>query len=119
MRQGSQADNDYHIKTDFSQMAKRVSWCATTFTKCYCIYENEHGLYLGAPSDLGGGLHSISEPLKRRLWDLAAAECLAIEFHCPCDYQRAEEMVVSLRWDEKVAKCQNWLLANCFYRIML
>ncbi len=87
------------IKTDFSQMAKQDSRCAAAFTKCYYVYENEHGLYLDAPGPchVDGGLSSISETLKCRLRDLAAAECLAIEFdsHPGC-YQHAEKVVVSL-----------------------
>ena len=80
------------IKADFSKMAKQDTWCAAAFTKRYYVYENEHGLYLDAPR--GAASSSISEPLKCRLRDLAAAECLIIGFG-PGYYQQ-EKISVSL-----------------------
>ena len=69
-------------KADFSKMAKQDSERAA-FTKSYSVYNSQHGLYLKAlgPCSASCGLSSISEPLKCRLRDLAAAECLAIEFY--------------------------------------
>ncbi len=66
------------IKADFSKMARQDTRCAASFIKNYSVYDSEHGLCLDAPCHVDNGLSSISEPLKCRLKDLAAAECLAI-----------------------------------------
>lgn len=68
------------IKADFSRMAKQDTLCAATFTQCYSVYKSEQGMYLTAESRPDARVRSISEPLRCRLRDLAAAQCLAIEF---------------------------------------
>ena len=88
------------LKADFSEMAKQDSYCAA-FTKSYSVYDSQHGLYLKAsgPCSARCGLSSISEPVKCRLRDLAAAQCLAIEFcsHLGCrQHVSAERILVSL-----------------------
>ena len=88
------------VKADFSKMAKQDANRAA-FTKSYSVYDSQHGLYMKAlgPRSASCGLSSISEPLKCRLRDLAAAECLAIEFysHLGCrQHVSAERILVSL-----------------------
>ena len=88
------------VKADFSKMAKQESDRAA-FTKSYSVHDSQHGLCLKAsgPCSTRCGLSSISEPLKCRLRDLAAAECLAVEFysHLGCrQHVSAERILVSL-----------------------
>lgn len=70
------------IKTDFSKMVEQDTNYAAAFTKRYGVYDGRQGLHLEAINAGKRGLSncSISEPLEWRLRDLAAAECLAIEF---------------------------------------
>ena len=68
------------IKTDFSKMVEQDANCAAAFTKRYGVYDGEQGLHLEAKKMGKNSYCSISEPLKWRLRDLAAAECLAIDF---------------------------------------
>ena len=71
------------IKTDFSKMVEQDTKYAAAFTKRYGVYDGEQGLHLEAINAGKRGLSSYCstrEPLEWRLRDLAAAECLAIEF---------------------------------------
>ena len=79
------------IKTDFSKMVEQDTKYAAAFTKRYGVYDDEQGLHLEAINARKRGLSSYcstSEPLQWRLRDLAAAECLAIEFESCLDFNR-------------------------------
>jgi hypothetical protein len=85
------------IKADFTLMARQETLEAAAFTKCYCMCDSEHGLYLDVSHRKGNGLSNIVEPLKSRLRDLAAAECMATAFDArPDSYHHGEKIVVSL-----------------------